>query len=118
MLAINLSMNLIQVPHNGGKQVNNLGAAMLIHLHGRDTGGTVAVVETHDSPGCGPPSHIRRREDDTFKFSQEKLNSWSQPRPSRPIRGTPCLRREKFCHLSLQPQDLGKNFCNAHAGWL
>ena len=38
-------MDPIQVPVNGGKQVNILGIPMLIRIHGRDTGGVVSVVE-------------------------------------------------------------------------
>jgi len=61
-------MNPIQIPSDGGKKVNILGTAMLIRVHGLDTGGTVAVVETHDLPGGGPPPHIHHREDETFQI--------------------------------------------------
>lgn len=61
-------MNPIHVPDNGGKQVNILGTAMLIRLHGRDTNGGVSAVETHDAPGGGPPPHIHHREDETFQI--------------------------------------------------
>jgi quercetin dioxygenase-like cupin family protein len=61
-------MNPIQVPANGGKQVNILGIPMLIRIHGRDTGGVVSVVESHDVPGGGPPPHIHHREDETFQI--------------------------------------------------
>jgi quercetin dioxygenase-like cupin family protein len=60
-------MNPIQVPHNGGKQVNILGIPMLIRVYGRDTNGIVSVVESHDVPGGGPPPHIHHREDETFQ---------------------------------------------------
>jgi quercetin dioxygenase-like cupin family protein len=61
-------MKAIQVPEDGGQPVNILGTAMLIRVHGRDTGGSVAVVETHDQPGGGPPPHIHHREDETFQI--------------------------------------------------
>lgn len=61
-------MNPIQVPNDGGQQVNILGTHMLIRIRGRDTGGSVAVVETHDQPGGGPPPHIHHREDETFQI--------------------------------------------------
>jgi len=61
-------MNPIQIPHDGGKAVNILGIPMLIRLHGRDTGGVVSVVESHDVHGGGPPPHIHRREDETFQI--------------------------------------------------
>ena len=61
-------MNPIQVPNNGGKQVNVLGIPMLIRIHGRDTGGVVSVVESLDVPGGGPPPHIHQREDETFQI--------------------------------------------------
>lgn len=40
---------------------------MVIRIHGRDTGGVVSVVESHDLPGGGPPPHIHSREDETFQ---------------------------------------------------
>jgi quercetin dioxygenase-like cupin family protein len=60
-------MNPLQVPPDGGKQVNIFGKAMLIRVHGRDTGGLLAVLETHDKLGDGPPPHIHHREDETFQ---------------------------------------------------
>ena len=61
-------MNPIQVPNGGGKQVNVLGIPIFIRLHGRDTGGVLSVVESHDAPGGGPPPHIHHREDETFQI--------------------------------------------------
>lgn len=58
----------IQIPSDGGKAVNILGTAMLIRVHGCDTNGTLAVVETHDQPGGGPPPHVHHREDETFQI--------------------------------------------------
>lgn len=57
----------IQVPSDGGKKVNILGIPMVIRIHGRDTGGVVSAVESHDVPGGGPPPHIHSREDETFQ---------------------------------------------------
>jgi quercetin dioxygenase-like cupin family protein len=57
----------IQVPSDGGQRVNVLGIPMLIRLHGRDTGGTVSAVESHDVPGGGPPPHVHHREDEVFQ---------------------------------------------------
>ena len=59
-------MSPIQVPPDGGKKVNVLGKPMFIRIHGRDTGGLLSVIETHDAPGDGPPLHIHHREDETF----------------------------------------------------
>jgi quercetin dioxygenase-like cupin family protein len=61
-------MNPIQVPNSGGKSVNILGIPMFIRVHGRDTNGTIAVVESHDVPGGGPPPHVHTREDETFQI--------------------------------------------------
>lgn len=55
------------VPPDGGKRLNILGIPMLIRVRGRDTGGTLSVVESHDVPGGGPPPHIHSREDETFQ---------------------------------------------------
>ncbi len=61
-------MNPMQVPPGGGKAVNVLGIPIFIRVHGRDTGGAVSVVESHDVPGGGPPPHIHHREDETFQI--------------------------------------------------
>jgi quercetin dioxygenase-like cupin family protein len=60
-------MKPIQIPNDGGRKVNILGIPMVIRIHGRDTGGTVSAVESHDVPGGGPPPHIHSREDETFQ---------------------------------------------------
>jgi mannose-6-phosphate isomerase-like protein (cupin superfamily) len=61
-------MNPIQIPSDGGKKINILGIPMVIRIHGRDTGGVVSVVESHDVTGGGPPPHIHQREDETFQI--------------------------------------------------
>jgi mannose-6-phosphate isomerase-like protein (cupin superfamily) len=61
-------MNPIQIPNDGGKKINILGIPMVIRVHGRDTGGIVSVVESHDVAGGGPPLHIHHREDETFQI--------------------------------------------------
>ena len=48
--------------------MNILGIPLLLRIHGRDTGGTLAVVESHDLPGGGPPPHLHHREDETFQI--------------------------------------------------
>ena len=60
-------MNPIHTPFDGGKSVNVLGIPMLIRVHGRDTSGSLSVVESHDVLGGGPPLHIHHREDETFQ---------------------------------------------------
>ena len=57
----------IHTPSDGGKKVNILGIPMVIRIHGRETGGVVSAVESHDVPGGGPPPHIHQREDETFQ---------------------------------------------------
>ena len=57
----------IQVPSGGGKAVNVLGTQILLRVYGHDTNGTLAVVESHDRTGEGPPPHIHHREDETFQ---------------------------------------------------
>ena len=61
-------MNPIQIPADGGKKVNILGIPMVIRIRGRDTGGVVSAVESHDVPGGGPPPHVHSREDETFQI--------------------------------------------------
>ena len=61
-------MKPVQIPADGGKAVNILGIPMLIRIHGRDSGGVLSVVESHDVPGGGPPPHIHSREDETFQI--------------------------------------------------
>jgi hypothetical protein len=60
-------MNPIHTPSDGGNKLNVLGIPMVIRIHGRDTGGVVSAVESHDVPGGGPPPHIHHREDETFQ---------------------------------------------------
>jgi len=61
-------MKPIQVPAHGGQSLNILGIPMLIRIHGRDTGGVLSVVESHDTTAGGPPPHIHHREDETFQI--------------------------------------------------
>lgn len=61
-------MRPIQIPSDGGKKVNVLGIPMVIRVHGRDTGGVISAVESHDVPGGGPPPHLHQREDETFQI--------------------------------------------------
>jgi quercetin dioxygenase-like cupin family protein len=61
-------MNPIHVPAGEGKKVNVLGNALNIRIHGRDTGGMLAVVEADNQLGEGPPPHIHSREDETFQI--------------------------------------------------
>lgn len=42
------STNPIQIPSERGHQINVLGMPMFIRIHGRDTGGAVEVVKSHD----------------------------------------------------------------------
>lgn len=60
-------MQPILTAPDGGTRVNVLGIPMLIRIHGRDTGGVLSAVESHDVPEGGPPPHIHRREDETFQ---------------------------------------------------
>ena len=57
----------VHIESAGGRKVNVLGIPMVIRISGRDTGGTVSVVESHDVTGGGPPLHIHHREDETFQ---------------------------------------------------
>jgi cytolysin (calcineurin-like family phosphatase) len=63
-------MNPIPIPSEEGKQINVPGIPMVIRIYGRDTGGAVAVVESHDVPDGGSPLHRHHREDKTFRFSK------------------------------------------------
>lgn len=46
--------------------LNVTGSKVAILLHGRDTGGSLCIVEVQDEPGSGPPPHVHHREDETF----------------------------------------------------
>jgi len=61
-------MKPIHIPSDEGKLLNVLGIPMVIRIHGRDTGGAVSAVESHDVPGGGPPPHVHHREDETFQI--------------------------------------------------
>lgn len=62
------AMNAVHTPKDGGQAVNVLGTPMLLRVFGRDTNGTLAVVESIDSANSGPPPHIHHREDETFQI--------------------------------------------------
>lgn len=61
-------MNPLHIPSGGGSPVDILGIPMLLRVSGRDTDGTLSVVESHDLSGGGPPPHIHHREDETFQI--------------------------------------------------
>src|SRR5438128_2636919 len=61
-------MKPIQIPSDGGTKLNVLGIPMVIRIHGRDTGGVISAVESHDVAGGGPPLHTHHREDETFQI--------------------------------------------------
>lgn len=60
-------MKPVHILADGGVPLNVLGIPMVIRLHGRDTGGVVSAVESHDVPDGGPPPHIHHREDELFQ---------------------------------------------------
>src|ERR1043166_1606458 len=66
-----MSMKPIHMPSDAGAKLNVLGIPMLIRIHGRDSGGIVSAVESHDVTGGGPPPHIHHREDETFQIIEE-----------------------------------------------
>lgn len=61
-------MKPIHTPADGGQKLSVLGNPTVIRIHGRDTGGTLSAIESHDPPGGGPPPHIHHREDETFQI--------------------------------------------------
>lgn len=61
-------MKPIVVSSESSVKLNILGIPMVIRIHGRDTGGVVSAVESHDVPGGGPPPHIHQNEDETFQI--------------------------------------------------
>lgn len=69
-------MEPIVCPSDSPVTLNVLGIPMIIRIHGRDTGGIVSSVESHDVPGGGPPPHIHRREDETFQVLEGEYE-WS-----------------------------------------
>ena len=61
-------MKPIVVPSETAGMLNILGIPLFIRIYGRDTGGVVSAVESHDLPGGGPPPHIHHNEDETFQI--------------------------------------------------
>jgi quercetin dioxygenase-like cupin family protein len=61
-------MNPLLLRRDEGNKLNVLGIPMLLRLHGRDTGGAISAVESHDVSGGGPPPHIHQREDEVFQI--------------------------------------------------
>ena len=77
-------MKPILISNDGGKPVNILGIPMLICIHGRETGGVVSVVESHDVPGGGPSPHIHQREDETFQILEGDYEEIGALHPQQP----------------------------------
>jgi len=87
-------MKPLHIPSSGGRTVNVLGIPMILRLLGRETGGVVSAVESHDVPGGGPPPHIHHREDETFRSWKASMNGrWAEIRLSQG-KARPFLRRE------------------------
>lgn len=91
-------MNPTHVPPGGGKAVNILGIPMLIRVQGRDTNGTLAVVESHDSPGGGPPPHIHHREDETFQVLEGEYEFMVAGQTIRAVAGTTLFAPRGVAH--------------------
>ena len=60
------SLTPIQVPPGEGTRTFVIGNRITIKLHGRNTGGAFALIESVDAPGEGPPPHVHAREDECF----------------------------------------------------
>ncbi|HEX3626817.1 MAG TPA: cupin domain-containing protein [Verrucomicrobiae bacterium] len=105
-------MNPIQIPSGGGKAVNILGIPMFIRVHGRDTGGIMSVVESHDVPGGGPPPHVHHREDETFQILEGEYEFMLDGKPVLAKPGTtlfaPCGVSHTYRYLGKTP---GKLMC-------
>src|SRR5215469_16946663 len=61
-------MTPMVILNDGGTKLNVLGIPMVLRFGGRDTGGVISAVESHDVPSGGPPMHIHHREDETFQI--------------------------------------------------
>jgi quercetin dioxygenase-like cupin family protein len=59
-------MNPTYTAPDEGTKINLIGIPSTIRIHGRDTNGTISVIELRDQPGGGAPMHIHQREDETF----------------------------------------------------
>ena len=89
------SMNPIQIPSEAARRSTSLASAMVIRVHGRDTGGSGRAVETHDVPGGGPPPHIHHREDETFQMLEGEYEWTVGGKTFSPKRARPCLHRAR-----------------------
>lgn len=54
------------IPSGDGPQHFVLGDLVTVKIHGNDTAGAYAQIETTCGPKIGPPPHIHHREDETF----------------------------------------------------
>lgn len=61
-------MKPLIIPSEGNQKLSILGIPLIIRVHGRNTNGSVSVVESHDVPGGGPPPHVHHHEDETFQI--------------------------------------------------
>jgi mannose-6-phosphate isomerase-like protein (cupin superfamily) len=61
-----LFMKPVHTTADDGIEISLLGIPSIIRIRGRDTAGSVSVIELRDQPGGGAPMHIHQREDETF----------------------------------------------------
>ena len=90
-------MKPIQIPSEGGKKLNVLGIPMVLRLHGRDTGGVVSAVESHDIQAV---AHRR-----TYTIARMKLFRSLKVITSGPLAAIPSSpkRLHHFCAARHSP---------------
>src|SRR5262245_12664117 len=77
----------VVVGSGSGPSFMIIGNGITIKIHGRDTNGTLSVIETADQPGEGPPPHIQHREDETFYVLEGEYEFLSKDRRFTAKRG-------------------------------
>jgi len=61
-----MSGKALFIPSGTGPQHFVFGDLITVKIHGRDTGGVFAQMETNCGPKIGPPLHVHHREEETF----------------------------------------------------
>lgn len=64
------------VSASGGTHLNVLGDGIEAIIHGRNTGGAMALCVASGKPGQGPPPHVHSRENETFHVLEGEIEGF------------------------------------------
>lgn len=61
------------ITNGQGLHQNILGDVQTVKLSGKDTAGRFTIVENHNPPGVGIPTHVHENEDEVFRILEGEM---------------------------------------------